>query len=148
MDSVLILLSCLIVAGLVSWRLLVGSLHEQRHERSAAASATPMIRARSALEQSEGYEAVSVSISVGPCEAARTLRGKMFLADEAPLLPLKECDRACNCKLKSHSDRRAGGDRRYPDHHYAKVASHAAHAERRAGRDRRRKGRFQYNGIY
>lgn len=98
--------------------------------------------------EAEGYEAVSISISVGPCEAARNLRGHTFLVDEAPNLPLERCDRACNCKLKSHTDRRRGSDRRYPDDHYEKVAAHAAHSERRAGRERRRKGRFQYSGIY
>ena len=148
MDPVLILVSCLLVAALVSWRLLIGSFHEQRHERSASASSTPMLGDKSAVDKGAGFEAVSISISVGPCEAARALRRQTFLVDEAPALPLEKCDRVCNCKFKSHPDRRVGSDRRYPDEHYVKVAAHAAHEERREGRDRRRKGRFQYNGIY
>ena len=148
MDPVIILVSCLFVAALVSWRLLIGSFHEQRHERSASASSTPMLGGQSAADDGAGYEAVSISISVAPCNAARAMRGQTFLVDEAPTLPLEKCDRACNCKFKSHSDRRVSSDRRYPDEDYVKVAAHAAHTERRAGRDRRRKGRFQYNGIY
>jgi len=138
----------LFVAGLVSWRFLVGSMHEQRHERSASASARPITQAGGAEESEGAYEAVSVNICAQPCAAVRDIRGQSFLSPDAPNLPLAKCDRACTCSYKTHPDRRIGADRRYPDQDYAKVATHAAIDEQRAGRDRRRKGRFQYQGIY
>lgn len=97
---------------------------------------------------SGSYKAVSLQISNSPCAAALKVRGQSVLENEAPGLPLNGCDRVCNCKYKSHDDRRIRPDRRSQEQVYVKVIAHAASSENRAGRDRRRRGRFQYNGIY
>lgn len=43
----------------------------------------------------------------GSCEAARSLAGTRFLSREAPLFPLRGCDRPqCDCTYRHHPDRR------------------------------------------
>ena len=146
LDPIFILVSCLFVAGLVSWRLLTGSTHEQRHERSAYASTTPLVNGdESQLESVGQYEAVSISICTRPCAAARAMRGQRYLKGEAPALPLAACDHDCGCSFQVHADRRGGSERRTD---FVQVAAHAAVTESRKGRDRRRKNRFRYQGIY
>lgn len=41
------------------------------------------------------------------CEAVQQLAGKRFLAQEAPLFPLRDCDQAdCGCTYRRYPDRR------------------------------------------
>lgn len=43
----------------------------------------------------------------GHCEAVEKIAGKRLLADEAPALPLPECDaEECNCRYAQYKDRR------------------------------------------
>jgi len=121
-------------------------VHEKRHERSASTSAAAILNNRGASKPE--YKAVSLNISVRPCEAARAIREKAYLAGDEPSLPLENCDRVCRCNFASQEDRRAKDDRRYPDHHVIKVNNKVDVSNRRAGRDRRRIGRFEYKGIY
>ncbi len=47
------------------------------------------------------------------CDAAKALSGKRYLTQEAPVLPLPECDAAdCRCQILPLDDRRSGHDRR------------------------------------
>lgn len=48
------------------------------------------------------------------CAAAKTTAGRRFLATEAPLLPLTDCDRRdqCQCRYRHFPDRRKGPRRR------------------------------------
>ena len=49
------------------------------------------------------------------CEAASGLAGERFLTDEAPLLPLADCDQPdCGCRYQHYTDRRTD-DRRDTD---------------------------------
>ena len=147
MESLLLLAVCLIVSGLITWRLLIGSTREKIHEHRAADSASPL-PPNFPPPDATAYKAVRLQICTRPCAAALELRGRSLLASEAPQLPLGGCNHACGCTYQSLDDRRVGRDRRTPDQLYLKVMGHAAAAESRAGRDRRRRGRFQYNGIY
>lgn len=54
------------------------------------------------------YRGVSVIATEDDCcQAVRGIAGKRFLADEAPRLPLNDCDAAvCRCKYKRFDDRR------------------------------------------
>lgn len=74
------------------------------------------------------YAAVSVHTFRGGCPAAEEIKGRRFLVDEAPMLPLADCSWSkCNCRYAHHSDRRSGTrDRR-----------HTAPAAAWAGRERR-----------
>jgi hypothetical protein len=146
-DSIYILLSSLLVGGLITWRLLIGSRHELRHERQATASATPMLEG-SGAEPDESYRAVTLRICPRPCRAAQLLRNKPFLVGQEPELPLPECNHRCSCSYLPKRDRRSPRDRRHPAHGYVRVRTAYAVPEQRGGRDRRRKGRFKYNGIY
>jgi hypothetical protein len=147
LESIYLLVTSLLVGGLITWRLLTGSSREKTHEHRATASAAPMPRNFPAPD-TDGFKAVRLQICNRPCAAALELRGQSLLADEAPRLPLEGCDHACVCRYQPYDDRRMGRDRRIPDQVYVKVMGHAAAAENREGRDRRRRGRFQYNGIY
>ena len=41
------------------------------------------------------------------CTAAKALSGRRLLADEAPQLPMPDCDQAsCQCRFQQYSDRR------------------------------------------
>ncbi len=54
------------------------------------------------------YAAVSVRPSAkGACRAAKLVTGQRFLTDQAPKLPLEDCDSArCDCRYIHYSDRR------------------------------------------
>ena len=65
------------------------------------------------------YRAVSVAPTRASCPAAVAIRGKRFLAAEAPTLPLPMCTwpTSCPCTLKLHDDRRVrprAGEQRSP----------------------------------
>jgi len=153
MEALYVLLSCLLVGGLLTWRLLTGSRHELRHERRVTSSAAPMLEQSGNAGQrnatpDETYRSVKLRICPRPCRAAQLMRKQVFLVAEAPKLPLPECNRSCGCSYLPQRDRRAAKDRRHPDDGYVRVRTAYAVPEQRAGRDRRRKGRFKYSGIY
>jgi hypothetical protein len=66
--------------------------------------------------QARNYNAVEVVPGEeASCEAARSLAGKRFLPEEAPLFPLRDCDQPnCDCRYRRHPDRR-GAARRVTD---------------------------------
>ena len=60
-------------------------------------------------KSAQTYHAVSIAAAGGCCQAARAIEGKRFLSREAPILPLKGCDKAtCQCRYEHHEDRRKG----------------------------------------
>jgi len=77
---------------------------EFRERRSGYSAGTP-------------FHAVSIHPEPNCCSAVRTVQSYRFLSEEAPGLPLPQCDQAtCGCKYKHHSDRRSGArDRRYAE---------------------------------
>ena len=87
------------------------------------------------------YHAVSIRIDGSACEAAKALSGTRLLSNQAPMLPLPECDAAeCNCRFAHHDDRRSGKDRRTPFGSGGMAAATGRYEqERRQGSDRRRR---------
>lgn len=80
------------------------------------------------------YHAVTIEPGVDACAAAREVDGRRFLADSAPMLPLRNCSNAsCRCHYRHYDDRRSHQDRR--------VLPYNPHAhkmgERRSGTGRR-----------
>ena len=72
-------------------------------------------RALPSAASDAGYHAVSIRFDKWPCRAAKEYEGRRLLADEAPRLPLPDCDAAeCNCHFVHYKDRRSGKDRRSP----------------------------------
>lgn len=107
---------------------------------------------RGGTDESDGGEPVPrrtpagrlfASVTVVPgsscCHAARKLRHKRTLVDEAPRLPLPDCTQpeSCECTFEKHADRRANknGDRRVPG--LWQPGLWKAGGERRANRGRR-----------
>jgi len=60
------------------------------------------------------FHGVSIRPTSGACRDVQDLAGKRFLPNEAPPLPLTNCDVAyCGCRYEHHQDRRAQIDRRH-----------------------------------
>ena len=78
--------------------------------RPAQAAAKKPATTTGAAEADKPFRAVSIKFPrENCCQAARALEGKRFLRNEAPLLPLSECDVAkCQCAYVHHNDRRKG----------------------------------------
>jgi len=64
-----------------------------------------------------GYSAVSVKPGPDACTAVRTIAGEHYSPQEAPRLPLENCDqkRHCDCAYNRETERREGGRRRADD---------------------------------
>ena len=61
------------------------------------------------------FHAVSLIFRSSACSAAKSLKGKRFLSNAAPRIPLADCDvLECKCRFVHYQDRRAGDDRRDP----------------------------------
>jgi hypothetical protein len=155
--SISILLLCLVVGALITWRLLSGSERNKYFERQIAATQGSQLNSSEPRGSAvaPGYRAVSLRICSSPCVAALEQRGQTFLMDEAPRLPLQGCDRSCFCKFSTHEDRRVKDDRRYPAQEFIKVAGGAAnfqsmdnHSEDKRDGEERRTRKFRYKGIY
>lgn len=150
LDPLYLLLAGVPVAALITWRLLVGSTTEGRHERNAAGSMQASgigSKDQAALPRAR-YKAQSISICMNACPAAVKLRTKVFLVDEAPNLPLPNCDRTCHCKYQYHEDRRIKEDRRNPSEDIEPLEGVLAKEDIRKGKDRRRKKLPPYKGIH
>jgi len=64
--------------------------------------------------RSEPWHAVAIRTGKWPCTAAEDAAGTRFLATEAPMLPLPNCDRGehCECRYRHFADRRRGPRRK------------------------------------
>ncbi len=124
----------LLVAGLLLVLGMLGYLLTAWH--NAAPRAAPGGDRRVAPRRK--YAAVSIQSFGRGCAAATALRGKRFLAEEAPPLPLPDCgSERCGCRYFHHVDRRTGNlDRRRAGGGHESPASAG---EQRDGRGRRAK---------
>jgi hypothetical protein len=78
----------------------------EAEEKPAARTAAKPATSKKAMQ---AFHAVSVLPCPGACGAAREIEGKRFLSRQAPILPLKGCDKAaCRCRYEHHEDRRKG----------------------------------------
>jgi len=82
------------------------------------------------------FRAVKIKPDKTACHSASTVSAKMFLCNEAPLLPLNSCDcrDKCKCCYLHYSDRRQDGRRESDNGFPVKFVE----GERRAKMDRRR----------
>lgn len=81
------------------------------------------------------YQAVSIKTRLGACDAAIKMQDEVFLAADAPPLPLSSCDvDTCSCRYVYLDDRRQD-DRRSPFGERTGVSGPSG--ERREGDDRR-----------
>ncbi len=71
----------------------------------------PVARNQPPSRQKHFY-GVSVQPGSYACDAAKQIWGHRYLVEEAPVLPLPDCDRPnCKCYLHPENDRRAGFSR-------------------------------------
>ena len=56
------------------------------------------------------FQAVAIRGTESCCQASKELHDRRFLCNEAPLLPLAQCDRRerCECRYARYADRRKG----------------------------------------
>lgn len=83
------------------------------------------------------YPGVAIKAASGAstCAAMQQLAGKRFLPDEAPMLPLPECDvERCSCCYVRYRDRRSEDDRR---EYYRNSYNALGGTERRSRQGRR-----------
>lgn len=65
---------------------------------------------------SSPFASVKMCCDRHACAPAQAMRDQVFLASEAPTLPLAQCDAThCQCRYAKTSDRRATGGRRAMD---------------------------------
>jgi hypothetical protein len=95
-------------------------------------------RAKPVAEPENSLEGVEIDAGLISCGAASALRGKRFLSEEVPSIPLPGCNqRACQCRYRYHDDRRIDDDRRNPFDRFAGFNEISAPDERRSDRKRR-----------
>jgi hypothetical protein len=86
----------------------------KRTSQKVALKAPQQQKPSSSRAASSDYRAVTVKTRLGACNAAIALQDQIFLAREAPSLPLAECDVGnCACRYRYLDDRRQD-DRRTP----------------------------------
>jgi hypothetical protein len=91
---------------------------------------------KSKAVKKEAWHSVSIMRGRQACAAVVALNGRKWLSAEAPQLPIKGCDKQCDCRYRHHADRRSS-DRRETT---GLVSAPPKHGERRTGRvDRRNK---------
>ena len=93
---------------------------------------------RAAAVSTPKFHAVSIKMDASPCHAIREYDGRRLLSNEAPMLPLPDCDQSdCSCRFEHYADRRAGDKRRDDVVTIARISSGETIQERRNWRDRR-----------
>ena len=94
-----------------------------------------LAKAKTAAAPTSPYRATSIKYGGDACEAVKALGEQRFLLDEAPHVPLSNCDSLkCNCRYVRHKDRRSDeGERRAISGATGGVYSNAGNTERRDG---------------
>lgn len=102
------LIGIIVVVALISAYAIVRRNRERENVRP------DQLNKRVATSDSQ-FHAVSLQFASNACDAAKNMKGRRFLSNAAPRIPLTECDAAeCRCKFVHHKDRRSREDRRSP----------------------------------
>ena len=116
---IVLLALLLLLAGLFWWR---------RQTTKTVVSASPKSPGKS-------FHGVSIRPTSGACRAVQSIANKRFLPNEAPPLPLANCDVSyCGCRYEHHQDRRDQLDRR---HAHIDIETQRSGKEHRENDDRR-----------
>jgi hypothetical protein len=91
------------------------------------------------IATADDFPSVSIRYGRSACPAVTALAEKRFLANEAPSVPLEDCNSAnCTCKYVHHEIRREqGDDRRTPSSLQTSLYDNSGKPERRHGGRRR-----------
>ena len=120
--------------------LLAAFLLVRRTQKSIKNRPDPKSSTRSLASQPQNtkYHAVSIRVGGKACSAAKEMQGERFLASDAPMFPLTDCDSPkCQCRFVHYKDRRARDDRRNPYRGNVGTGTGNQKVEQRAGRGRR-----------
>ena len=127
--------SMIAIVVLIAALLLVRRTKKSIKTRPTPSSSKAAVPTRS---QNTKFHAVSIRLGGNACTAAKEMQGERFLASDAPLFPLADCDSPkCQCKFVHYKDRRARDDRRNPYRGSMGSGTGKQKAEQRVGRDRR-----------
>ena len=108
-----IIVAALLIVGILWLRSRSAPGAEQRADRAYLRRRLEEKRRQSADMAHNPYAAVSIRCGEGACAAAKALRDRRFLPDEAPITPLADCDAAhCGCRYVHYADRRSRDDDR------------------------------------
>ena len=104
-----------------------------REPRAARAEVAP---APSGTEEFHGLM-LEVEKTPAPCQAASALSGRVLRPQDAPQLPLSECDASvCRCLFRHRPEMRRGERRKVEDRRDS-LRFDPGKADRRSGKDRR-----------
>lgn len=103
-----------IVAGAVIVAILLFSLFRSRGKQPSSRSRMgKTAQSKSARAGESQWRSVEIQPGLLCCASVRKMANRVFLAREAPGLPLDVCTlKKCECKYKFLHDRRSGEDRR------------------------------------
>lgn len=91
---------------------------------------------KSKAVKKEAWHSVSIIRGRQACAAVVDVNGRKWLSAEAPQLPLKGCDKQCDCRYRHYADRRSA-ERRETS---GLISGPPKQGERRSGQtDRRNK---------
>lgn len=115
----LAVVSILLLGGLFWWR----------------RQTTRTVESHSPKSPGKTFHGVSIRPTSGACRSVQAIAGKRFLPNEAPALPLTNCDVSyCGCRYEHHQDRRNQLDRR---HAHVDIETQRSGKEHRENDDRR-----------
>ena len=94
----------------IRYNIEINKAQNRTPERQVRKARKPVLAQASSDTQ---WRAVKMKPGLMCCRVAEVMRGKVFLASEAPTFPLKECkQKECSCKYTHLEDRRDEDDRR------------------------------------
>ena len=131
-----ILLGVVLVLLLILLRSVMSGPGKTKPRKSAARQKVRAKKSAAASLQKGAYHAVSC---VGNCRHLEPYKGKRYLTDEAPPLPVPECTSSnCKCRYVHYDDRREDdGDRRGIVGLRNELYAHSGEQDRRKRRGRR-----------
>lgn len=105
--------------------------------RSAERRLNQMLEASEASLAKPSYRCVKIEIGQQACSQVKVYQAKPILVNDAPRLPLADCNVGqCDCKFLRFDDRRSGEDRR--DRSANAVMNAKIYADKRIRKDRRK----------
>ena len=121
-----------LVAGVGFW------FYRARTEEAQKCKLRRRARVKSAPVTS--YRGNTIEMCKGACSAVTQMKGKRFLENETPPLPVIGCDNeSCTCRYKNFEDRRdPDSDRRNTHGLKSSLHEHSGEQEKRDKNDRRR----------
>ncbi len=131
-----IVVAVLLLIGILWMRSRTATGAEQRADRAYLKRKLQEKKRQSAAIAHNPYAAVSIRPGNSACAAAKALRERRFLPQEAPITPLADCNSPhCDCRYVHYADRRSGDDDR------RSISLAGAESYARAGKPERRRMR-------